>query len=176
MRKVCKPEQNALFDTIFIEKFEINDWVVVLPEDSFYYNSEQNCAQQIIDIIENYNSCFCYTLNFKNKDNKTYSKIRKATEEEIKIAKLPQIDYDKLQIGSVVKIKSTELICYDGGVDENSEYTIIYHNVPYLIQNNEFKSGSGMKYYTTLLKGGVFTVFGCDDISEINYITGVIKY
>ena len=74
------------FEPVYEEvyKYKVGDWVVVLPEDPYYFNCEQGCAQQIADI--DFNSNLPYRLKFSNKSTNEYSKIRLATPEEIKKA------------------------------------------------------------------------------------------
>lgn len=76
------PDTVALIAEQWVPK--VGDWVVVLPEDSFYYNCEQDKAQQIKSIsIHNP----CYFLSFSNGDTNSYSKIRKALPHEIPVEK-----------------------------------------------------------------------------------------
>lgn len=74
------------FEPVYEEvyKYKVGDWVVVLPEDPYYFNCEQGCAQQIADI--DFNRKLPYRLRFSNKSTNEYSKIRLATPEEIKKA------------------------------------------------------------------------------------------
>ena len=74
------------FEPVYEEvyKYKVGDWVVVLPEDPYYHNCEQGCAQQIADI--DFNRDLPYRLKFSNKSLNEYSKIRLATPEEIKKA------------------------------------------------------------------------------------------
>jgi len=64
------------------EDFKAGDWVVVLPEDSYFKNSEK-CAQRIRSIDPSPKNTLPYQLEFKNGSTNTYKKIRKATPEEI---------------------------------------------------------------------------------------------
>lgn len=74
------------FEPVYEEvyKYKVGDWVVVLPEDPYYSNCEQGCAQQIADI--DFNRNLPYRLRFSNKSTNEYSKIRLAIPEEIKKA------------------------------------------------------------------------------------------
>lgn len=67
------------WEPVYEEQFKAGDWVVVLPEDSYYNNCEQGKAQKIIDL----NSSGSITLEFSNGTLKSYSKVRRATPEEI---------------------------------------------------------------------------------------------
>ena len=59
---------------------KIGDWVVVLPEDAFYYNSEQDKAQKLINIDEN--SDLPYHLLFPDGSTNFYAKIRRALQDD----------------------------------------------------------------------------------------------
>ena len=75
------------FEPVYEEeeyKYKVGDWVVVLPEDTYYHNCEQGCAQQIVNI--DFNRSLPYRLRFSNKSCNDYFKIRLATLEEIKKA------------------------------------------------------------------------------------------
>lgn len=71
-------------DLFKVEKFKVGDWVMVLPEDMFYYNSEK-IPQQIISI----NDEGWFTLSFSNSDRvNSYLKIRHTNDEDFKLPKI----------------------------------------------------------------------------------------
>jgi len=83
-KEFFKPSTREAYDAQFKkqEDFKVGDWVVVLPEDSYFKNSEK-CAQRIRSIDPSPKNTLPYQLEFKNGSTNTYKKIRKATPEEI---------------------------------------------------------------------------------------------
>lgn len=63
------------------EDYKVGDWVVVLPEDTCYYNSEK--GPQKIAEIRGKGATLPYSLEFSNGDTNSYKLIRRATKEEI---------------------------------------------------------------------------------------------
>ncbi len=83
-KEFFKPSTREAYDAQFKkqEDFKVGDWVVVLPEDIYFKNSEK-CAQRIRSIDPSPKNILPYQLEFKNGSTNTYKKIRKATPEEI---------------------------------------------------------------------------------------------
>lgn len=71
-------------DLFKVEKFKVGDWVMVLPEDRFYDNSEK-IPQQITSIDND----GWVTLSFSDRMKvNSYTKIRHATDEDFKLPKI----------------------------------------------------------------------------------------
>lgn len=83
MRGACTITQNQLFDEIFKDDFKPGDWVIVIKEQSSVYKPNIGEVFQIDKIFDDYVSFDAYKLVSK-------SRIRKATEEEIRIAQIPK--------------------------------------------------------------------------------------
>jgi hypothetical protein len=69
---------------LFVEspvEFKVDDWVVVLPTDEYYFNAEKDKAQKITEVYEG--SYLPYQLPFSDGKTNTYRHIRKATQAEI---------------------------------------------------------------------------------------------
>ena len=104
------------FEPVYKEeyKYKVGDWVVVLPEDGFYHNCEQGCAQQIVDI--DFNRRLPYRLRFSDKSCNTYSKIRLATPEEIKKAITKELPIGKytaiIKDGKITTLKLYNYVLY----------------------------------------------------------------
>jgi len=66
------------------EKFKVGDWVVVLPEDKYFCNCEQNIAQQIDELQEGE---LPYVLKFRDGHTNSHAEVRLATPKEIEAVK-----------------------------------------------------------------------------------------
>ena len=64
-----------------LSSLKSGDWVVVLEEDEYYYNSEK-CPQRVIELVSS--NGLWVKLSFQDGSDNTYQKVRMATEEEIK--------------------------------------------------------------------------------------------
>ena len=61
--------------------FKVKDWVIVLPEDLYYYTSDQGDPQRIDSIIKSYTP---FMLECADGCKRSYTKIRHATDAEVK--------------------------------------------------------------------------------------------
>ena len=94
----------------------------MLPEDIFYYNCEQGCAQQIADI--DFNRNLPYRLKFSNKSLNAYSKIRLATPEEIKKATTKEFPIGKY----TAVVKDDKIVIEGKGKVSVSEFNRFFEN------------------------------------------------
>lgn len=83
MRGACTSDQHKLFDEIFKDDFKAGDWVTVIKEQRGAYKPHVGEIFQIDRVLSD-----CVTFEHSKCVNK--SRIRKATEEEIRTAQLPK--------------------------------------------------------------------------------------
>lgn len=151
-----KATQKEIDDIVKKEEFKEGDWVVVLPEDAFYGNSEKG-PQKILKIR---GSDLKYSLAFRDGTSNSYNKIRKATKEEIdsvlpkkdptpiwvpKVGEWVKITDDRLnkdkwgKLYQIIEIvnKDRFLIAVDYGTEKRSLYTTGTENGPECIKATE---------------------------------------
>jgi len=86
----------------------------------------------------------------------------------------PKIDFDKLKVGSVVKIELTKQeIKFPNHLDLDEPFDIVLLNSPYIILGREFTQGD-YKKQTTLHQNGLYCCFCSDE--NLDFITDVIEY
>lgn len=137
--------------------FKIGDWVVVLPEDEFYYNCDKENAQQITS-IDSLNDRTPYSLNFPDGGTNSYAKVRKATAAEIKAATIARENLYKMA-GYVSKIdKSAKTISFGCQTYTKKE-------VKLLLDAAELCERVG---YSAKVKGSGFVVSETDILTPAN--------
>jgi hypothetical protein len=89
----------------------------------------------------------------------------------------PQIDFDKINMGSKVMIQHTGMHCNGiESIDLEQPVDVVFYKTPHLIGgNNQFQTSGHHDSYCTFHQNGRFVLFSADK-GDLDYITEVIEY
>lgn len=92
---------NVKSKPIDLKDLKVGDWVVVLKEDSCYHNCEKERPQQVKRISTDFTSA---SISFSNGHTNSYTKMRKATKEELSLSTNKIVDVNIFTVINKISI------------------------------------------------------------------------
>lgn len=150
----------SIIDVLEIHKIACSSWKIKISK----YLQRCTNSQEIPFVESEIDEMF----NDASDDQKT---ILEKIFEPIK----PKIDYDKITVGSVVKLKYTEEHIFGkNNVDFLKPFYVLAYNVPYCIINTKILKNAGHSSNTSFLQGGSIITYASN--LNLDYITEVLEY